>query len=150
MAIQLLDHTQTSVAQKIRAIFQVSYVVEANLLQAINFPPLQRKLSSFIKCENDFYGFYMGNEIAGVIELRKIPDATHVQSLVVDPFFFRKGIALKLMLFVLENYKTPTFKVETGVDNIPAIQLYKKLGFIQTLKWNTNHGIQKVRFEKQI
>lgn len=148
--IQLLDQKQSRVAQKIRAIFQVSYAVEAELLQAVDFPPLQRKLSNFIKSKNEFYGLFMGNELAGVIEVRQIPDATHVQSLVVDPFFFRKGVALKLMLFVLEKCKTPSFMVETGVDNIPAIQLYKKLGFIQTLKWNTNHGIQKVRFEKHI
>lgn len=148
--IKLLDHQQTEVAKKIRAIFQVSYAIEAELLKAVDFPPLQRKLSSFINSENVFYGFHFNKELVGVIELRKIPKLTHIQSLVVDPSYFRKGVALKLMRFILENYNTAGFMVETGVDNLPATQLYKKLGFNEILEWNTNHGVRKVRFELQI
>lgn len=146
--IQLLDHKYSAMAEKIRAVFQVSYAVEAKLLQAIDFPPLQRKLSSFTQCENVFFGFYIDHELAGIIELRKITNATHVQSLVVDPQYFRKGVAENLMQFVLEKYNTLLFSVETGIANFPAIQLYKKLGFIEISQCNTDHGIRKVRFEK--
>jgi ribosomal protein S18 acetylase RimI-like enzyme len=148
--IKLLNHKDIQIAQNIRAIFQVSYAVEADLLQAIDFPPLKRNLTGFQNCKTDFYGFHAEGEIAAVIEIKNNIDAIHIQSLVVDPYFFRQGIAIKLMHFVLEKYKTLPFTVETGVLNIPAIQLYKKLGFVETLQWDTDHGVRKVRFEKHI
>lgn len=148
--IQLLNHQYFEVAQQVRAIFQVSYAVEADLLQAVDFPPLKRKISEFLTCEADFYGFSIEGVIAAVIEIKTDMKAIHIQSLVVDPYYFRRGIANKLMQFVLEKYKAHLFTVETGVLNIPAIQLYTKLGFVETQQWDTDHGVRKVRFEKHI
>ena len=42
--IQKLDNNDLEVAETIRNIFQLSYAVEAELLQAIDFPPLHRPL----------------------------------------------------------------------------------------------------------
>ena len=84
------------------------------------------------------------------IEIKNNIEAIHIQSLVVDPYFFRQGIAQKLMKYVLEKYQTSLFTVETGVLNLPAIQLYTKLGFVETQQWDTDHGVRKVRFEKHI
>lgn len=148
--IQLLNHKDFEVAQKIRAIFQVSYAVEADLLKAIDFPPLKRNLSEFLKCETDFYGFNKDGEMAAIIEIKNDLETIHIQSLVVDPYYFRQGIANKMMQFVLEKYTALLFTVETGVLNIPAIQLYTKLGFVETQQWDTDHGVRKVRFEKHI
>jgi GNAT superfamily N-acetyltransferase len=148
--IQLLNHKDYEVTRKIRAIFQVSYAVEADILKAIEFPPLKRNLSEFLKCETDFYSFSMEGLMAAVIEIKNNIEAIHIQSLVVDPYFFRQGIAQKLMKYVLEKYQTSLFTVETGVLNIPAIQLYTKLGFVETQQWDTDHGVRKVRFEKHI
>ena len=148
--IQLLKHQDFEVARQIRAVFQVSYAVEADLLQAVDFPPLKRKVPEFLKCETDFYGFSIEGLIAAVIEIKTDMKAIHIQSLVVDPYYFRRGIANKLMDFVLEKYEALLFTVETGVLNIPAIQLYTKLGFVETQQWDTDHGVRKVRFEKHI
>ena len=42
--IKKLDHTNLAIATKMRVVFQESYSVEAALLNATNFPPLQRPL----------------------------------------------------------------------------------------------------------
>lgn len=147
--ICILNHKNKDVSSKIRAVFQVSYAVEAKLLNAIDFPPLKRPLESFINSSNSFFGFYKNDKVAGVIEINSNSTSTHIQSLVVDPHFFRQGIAKNLMEFVLNKFNAKMFTVETGVKNKPATQLYKKFGFIEVKQWNTDHGVRKIRFEKK-
>ncbi len=148
--IQKLDHKNKSIAKQIRAVFQVSYPVEAALLKAVNFPPLQRSLNDFLNSENDFFGYWKEQELAAVVEVKRASTATHIQSLVVDPSFFRQGIASALLVFVLNNYHTKTFTVETGLANGPATELYKRFQFKEVSQYDTDQGIRKIRFEKKI
>lgn len=145
--ISKLDQTSVETAVLIRAVFQVSYLVEAKLLQAKNFPPLKRKLKNFVASETIFYGYRQAEFLTAVIEIREGKDAIHIQSLVVDPAYFRKGIASKLLQFVLDNYNANLFTVETGLDNEPAKQLYRNFGFVKTKEWDTDHAIRKIAFE---
>ena len=145
-----INNKKNKIAEEIRAIFQVSYAVEAKMLKAIDFPPLQRTVSQFLKSDSEFYAYYLTKNIAGVIEIENDEDLTHIQSLVVYPKYFRNGIGRKLVQFILDNYKAKIFTVETGIDNHPAIKLYKSFGFQEQKQWDTNHGVRKVRFEKRI
>ena len=85
-----------------------------------------------------------------VIEIKNNQDLTQIQSLVVYPRYFRKGIGRKLVQFILDTYKSSIFTVETGLDNHPAIRLYTSFDFEEQEQWDTNHGVRKVRFEKRI
>ena len=143
-----IDNKRNAIAKEIRNIFQSSYAIEAEMLKAIDFPPLKRTISQFLNSNSEFYAYYLNQNIAGVIEIENNQDLTHIQSLVVYPKYFRKGIGRKLVQFVLDTYKSIIFIVETGVDNHPAIQLYTSLGFEEQDQWNTNHGVRKVRFKK--
>ena len=146
--IERLDNKNIFVAEKIRTVFQLSYAIEAKLLRAIDFPPLKRTISQFLNSNSEFYAYYLNQNIAGLIEIKNNQDLTHIQSLVVYPKYFRKGIGRKLVQFVLGTYKSIIFTVETGVDNYPAIKLYISLGFEEQNQWDTNHGIRKVKFKK--
>ena len=143
-----INNKENKIAQEIRAIFQASYTVEAEILKAIDFPPLKRTLSQFLKSNSEFYAYYLNQNIAGLIEIDNNQDSTHIQSLVVYPKYFRKGIGRKLVQFVLDTYKSIIFTVETGVNNHPAIKLYISLGFEEQNQWDTDHGVRKVRFKK--
>jgi len=145
-----INNKKNKIAEEIRAIFQASYTVEAKMLKAIDFPPLKRTVSQFLKSDSKFYAYYLTKNIAGVIEIENDEDVTHIQSLVVYPKYFRNGIGRKLVQFILDNYKSKIFTVETGIDNHPAIKLYKSFGFQEQEQWDTDHGIRKVRFEKRI
>lgn len=145
--IKQLKNKEKEVSEKIRSVFQVSYAVEAKLLKATNFPPLQRPLEDYIKSNTEFFGFLKNEALAGVIEIDHNKNTTHICSLVVDPFFFRQGIARKLMEFTLNTFESNIYSVETGVDNGPASELYKKFGFTEVKQWDTNHGVRKIRFE---
>jgi ribosomal protein S18 acetylase RimI-like enzyme len=70
--------------------------------------------------------------------------------LVVHPGFFRQGIARKLMEFIFNTFDSKLFVVETGPENGPAIELYKKFDFKEVKQWNTDHGIRKIKFERRI
>ena len=155
--IQQLANKHPEIAQQIREVFQVSYAVEAKLLRAVDFPPLKRPIEAFLKTETDFYGFYKANQLAAVIEIETTPktdqtnnstSSTHIQSLVVRPEYFRQGIARSLINFVFNVCDSEVFSVETGLANEPAINLYKKFGFVEVKQWDTNHGVIKVRFER--
>ena len=145
--IKKLDHTNQAIATKMRIVFQESYAIEAKLLNAINFPPLQRPLESYIESKTTFFGYHIEGEIVGVIEVSSNEKATHINSLVVSPHYFRQGIVRKLMQQFLQHFSSKVFTVETGLENIPASTLYKNFGFKEVRQWDTDHGVRKVRFE---
>ena len=145
-----INNKENKIAEEIRAIFQVSYAVEAEMLKAVDFPPLKRTVAQFLNSNSEFYAYYLIENIVGVIEIENHKNLTHIQSLVVYPKYFRSGIGSKLVQFILNTYKSKIFTVETGIDNHPAIKLYKSLGFQEQAQWDTNHGVRKVRFKKEI
>ena len=143
-----IDNKRNEIAVEIRRIFQASYVIEAKMLKAIDFPPLKRTISQFIDSNSEFYAYYIKHNIAGLIEISSNKSITHIQSLVVYPKYFRQGIGKALVMFVLDTYASSGFTVETGIDNRPAIKLYVSLGFEEQDQWDTNHGVRKVRFKR--
>jgi len=130
----------------IRSVFQASYAIEAKLLNATEFPPLQRKLEEFMESRNVFYGYYKRDDLAGVVEVKSEENNTHIQSLVVHPNFFRQGIGSVLVQNVLENYGTKTFTVETGLANEPAKDLYYGFHFRRVREYTADFGIRKIAF----
>ncbi len=148
--IKKLDHKTIGISEKIRSIFQASYAVEAKLLKAKDFPPLKRAIDDFLSSENGFYGYYKDQEMVAVIEIKENEDSTHIQSLVVDPKFFRQGIAQNLISYLLDSFDSALYTVETGAANQPAIILYKKNGFVEIERYYAEYDIKKVRFERKI
>ncbi|MEM7105220.1 MAG: GNAT family N-acetyltransferase [Bacteroidota bacterium] len=148
--IKKLPNNDIETTTQIHVVFQLSYAVEAELLGAIDFPPLKRTLESYLKSTNGFYGYFENDELAGVIEIERTDKHIDINSLVVKPKFFRRGIGRKLLEFSFKNFDSNLFVVETGVKNLPATELYKKLGFKEIKQWNTDFGVRKILFEKRI
>ena len=148
--IKKLAHREQQVAKQIQRLFRVSYAVEAELLGASVFPPLERQLQSYMQSDNAFYGYFSEGNLAAAAEIDAGTDATHIQSLVVHPDYFRRGIGSALVNFVFKTYPAKVFTVETGAANKPATELYLKCGFKELYQYETDHGIRKVRFEKPL
>ncbi len=148
--ITKLQNNNLEISNQIHSVFQSSYAVEAKLLNAIDFPPLKRPLESYLNSDNVFFGYHKNKELAGVIEIEHTIDRTEINSLVVDPKYFRRGIARKLIEFVFNNFDSPLFSVETGANNEPATDLYIKLGFKEIKQWDTDFGIRKILLERKI
>ena len=148
--IERLQNSDIEISKKIHSVFQLSYKIEAKLLNATDFPPLKRSLENYVNSNTAFFGYLKNQKLAGVIEIEHNNNFTHINSLVVDPGFFRQGIAIKLMEFVFNTYDSNLFVVETGLENEPATKLYKKFDFKEVKQWNTDHGIRKIKFERII
>ena len=148
--IEKLLNKKIEISNQIHSVFQLSYAVEAKLLDVTDFPPLKRPLESYLKSDNMFFGYLENKEIAGIIEIEHNKNCTDINSLVVNPNFFRRGIARKLLEFVFNRFDSKLFIVETGTNNEPATKLYKKLGFKEIKQWDTEFGIRKILFEKRI
>ncbi len=142
--IHSLNNKSVSVAEKLFSIWQESYSIEAKLLKVDDFPPLSRTVQDFLDSSTCFYGFVEDDVYNAVTELRDNEGALHIQSLVVQPSQFRKGLASKMIAFVLSENMNRNFTVETGCDNLPAINLYFKFGFVETKQYETDHGIRKI------
>lgn len=145
-----LQNKKIGISNQIFSIFQLSYAVEAKLLGATDFLPLKRPVKSYLKSDTMFFGYLENKEIVGIIEIENNNNWSNINSLVVNPLFFRRGIARKLLEFVFNRFDAYHFVVETGVNNKPATELYKKLGFKEVKQWDTDFGIRKIQFEKQI
>ena len=142
--IKKLDNSNTDVANKIFTIFQNSYKIEAELIGAVVFPPLLRSAKDIENSTTLFYGFSESDCLAAIIEIVIEDKHLDINSLTVDPNYFKKGIASKLISYVLGITDFSEAIVETAVVNIPAINLYKKHGFVEFKKWTPSHGIEKI------
>jgi ribosomal protein S18 acetylase RimI-like enzyme len=142
--IKKLDNTNEDVANKIYTIFQNSYKIEAQLIGTSNFPPLLRSAKDIENSKTQFYGFNENKYLAAIIEIVIEDKLLAINSLTVDPSYFRKGIAHKLISYALETFDFSEAIVETAVVNIPAINLYKKHGFVEFKRWTPSHGIEKL------
>jgi ribosomal protein S18 acetylase RimI-like enzyme len=142
--ITILDNTAPEVAKQIHNIFQDSYKIEAQLIGIINFPPLSRSVQDIEKSKTIFYGYCENKCLAAVLEVSLEDKCLSIDSLTVDPKYFRKGIANKLISYVLNINDFSEAVVETAVVNIPAIKLYKKHGFVEFKRWTPSHGIEKL------
>jgi len=142
--IKKLEHSNEEIANQIFTVFQNSYKVEAELIGTLDFPPLFRTVSDIKKSKTQFYSFVENECNAAIIEIALDNQQLEINSLTVDPKFFRKGIASKLLSYVIEELDFKGATVETAVVNLPAIKLYNKHGFIEFKRWTPSHGIEKV------
>lgn len=142
--ITKLDNLDGHVARQIFTVFQRAYQIEAQLIGTLNFPPLSRTVDHIKASTTQFYGFSEGKCLAAVIEIAIDNEHLAIDSLTVDPDYFRKGIANKLIHHVLDNIDFSVATVETAVVNTPAIALYKKHGFVGFKRWTPAHGIEKI------
>ena len=142
--ITKLDNSNEDVANQIFTVFQNSYKIEAQLIGTIDFPPLLRSVKDIENSKTEFYGFIENECLDAIVEIVIEGQQLGIDSLTVDPNYFRKGIASKLISYVLEIISFSEAIVETAVVNLPPINLYKKYGFIEFKRWTPSHGIKKV------
>lgn len=144
--IKVLDQSLSIISKRIYHIFQISYAIEAALLNCDDFPPLNRSIAAIQNSKTLFYGYYDHSKLTAVMELEENPGHIHIRSLTVDPDYFRQGIGYKLLGYVTENFIAEKLTVETGNENYPAIEFYLNFGFVKHKVWMTEFGIEKVSF----
>lgn len=149
--IKKIDITKPSLAKEVLKIQIPSYMVEAELIGFDEIPPLKDTVETLQRCEEIFYGFYINEQLSGVISIKVENGVMDIHRLFVHPKYFRKGIAKMLLDFVQTNETGfETIIVTTGSNNVPAINFYKKNGFSKEKEIKVAEGLSITLFKKSI
>jgi ribosomal protein S18 acetylase RimI-like enzyme len=142
VTVERLQHCRKDTAESIAQLLQRSYQVEAALIGTKNFPPLSRSPDDIQQSKSTFMGLLVAGKIAAVIELEATSgNDIEICSMVTAPEKFKQGLATRLLEEVFTQYPNCNFLVTTGQKNFPAINLYRKLGFVEIDIWQTQCGI---------
>ncbi|MDQ6467722.1 GNAT family N-acetyltransferase [Exiguobacterium acetylicum] len=118
-SLQPTDHTSLLDVQR-RA-----YQIEAQLLETADFPPLRETIDDInIEAPTGFV-YIIDDNITGAVTV----DNLTITRLVVDPAYFRQGIAQSLLQHLFEHSHAK--HVMTGARNLPALALYARFGFTE-------------------
>jgi GNAT superfamily N-acetyltransferase len=149
--IKKIDITNAKLAEEVLNIQIPSYNVEAEILDFYELPPLKDTVETLQQCEETFFGYYVNEELCGVISMKVDKGIIDIHRLMVHPKHFRKGIAKILLNFVESNIEdSKTLIVSTGSKNIPAVTFYLKNGFIQTEETRLGEHLSLTSFKKNI
>ena len=113
--IKRLQNNALEIANEIYTVFQLSYTVEAKLINANDFPPLNRPIEHYQKSSTIFFGYYVDTDLAGIIEIKSNNECTAICSLVVLPRFFRRGIAKSLLDYVFKDFTEMSLEFLEGL-----------------------------------
>jgi ribosomal protein S18 acetylase RimI-like enzyme len=126
-----------------------SYAVEARLIRFLDIPPLQDTVATLQQCGEQFFGYIEQGQLAGAISYERTEKTVHICRLMVDPDFFRQGIASALIEFVCRKERDAhEIIVMTGSDNIPALRLYERHGFCVVERMRMPEGISMTKLVK--
>lgn len=96
-----------------------------------NYNILKEELMS----ENSRYiAAFLGNDIIGFAGIKITYDEADIMNIVTKKTYRQKGIGTILfnnLISICKELKIKTLFLEVNEDNLPAISLYKKLGFSQ-------------------
>lgn len=150
--IQISDH---QIAEKVLEVQKLAYRIEADIIGFDQIPPLLETLEELKLSKETYLAFYEGEQLAGVLsyEVNNEPKATVITicKMIVHPEHFKKGIASRLIDHLTRlDLNASEITVATGSKNVPAIQLYLKLGFKETHEIRIHENLTIKEFNKRI
>ncbi len=147
--IKKIDITNPKLAAEVLQVQIPSYKIEAQIIHYDEIPPLKDSIETLQQCGEQFYGYYTKDELSGVISFKIENRVLDINRLFVHPKQFKKGIAQKLLDFIQDSMTGfDKIIVSTGSENLPAIKLYLKNGFIKTKDRQITEHMSLTLFEK--
>lgn len=129
-AVQVLDHRDPAVAAGLVALQRAAYRVEADLLGTDALPPLHESTSDVAALDLVLLGIGV-DPVVAALGYRVHDGELDIDRLMVAPASHRRGLARRLLGFVLAVVPHATATVSTGAGNLPARRLYASLGFVE-------------------
>ena len=147
--IKKLNLQDREITRNILALQKDSYKIEAEIIGFYDIPPLKDTVDSLIECNEIFYGYHIDDVLAGIISYKIIENVLDIHRVSVHPNFFRKRIGESLLHFV-EKIDNCVNKVVvcTGKDNLPAVNLYLKNGYIRVKDIEISKDVYLTEFKK--
>ena len=131
LRIELVDQREPAIAQQLHAVLLLAHAQEARQLGVTHLVPMARTPQDIQASTHFHLAAFCGDEIVGAVTLGPDDegDQVSVVMLVVHPNYQRQGIARRLMQEALRRGAGQVFSVCTAAANVPALALYRDLGF---------------------
>lgn len=151
MMIRQLNLDDEAEVERVLAIQQAAYRVEAKLIGFDEIPPLFDTPELLRNSGEIFYGCFVDGVLAGVVAIEYEQDALVISRLGVHPDYFSRGIATQLLMY-METYSNGAscLHVSTGTLNTPARQLYERNGFVKVGEKQIASGVTMTEYEKRL
>ncbi|KAB8162657.1 GNAT family N-acetyltransferase [Streptomyces sp. 3MP-14] len=150
MGIRALDLSDAATASEVHAVGRRAYAVEAELIGFDGIPALTESLRELTARPLRWLGAVTGEgTVAAFVAWETETDrrVTHIDRVCVDPAWFRRGLASRLLNHLLtEVVVGHEVRVSTGADNEPAVRLYARLGFDRTADSHPEPGLRMAHF----
>ena len=136
LRFQPVQIASVPVAEHVHAIHMAAYAQEAELIGAVDFPPLSRTVEDLRSSGERFLGAYVDNELVGVAGIEQ-GDGTNavISSFVVTPTLHRRGVGRALLQRIIALHNHQELRVQTAARNLPALALYRQNGFLELVRW---------------
>lgn len=128
-------------AEQIVNLQKKAYAVEAELIGSYAIPGLRETTYDIMRSDEIFYGYLIEDSLAGLISYKIDNNIMDIYRVAIQPDFFRRGIARKLLQFIEDSNEVEKIIVATGALNKPAISLYESFGFEKNDCFETPEGI---------
>jgi ribosomal protein S18 acetylase RimI-like enzyme len=145
-----LDVSEEEPARAVLALQRRSYRVEADLIGYEGIPPLKEELDALRACSEEFHGWMESGRLAGAISFKRAGGEIDIYRMMVDPAFFRRGIARELLRWASGLAGVSRVLVSTAAANLPARRLYEGEGFRLVEEVRREDGLRIVRFAKDL
>lgn len=146
-----LDLQDVDTLSELWSLQHKAYRLEAEIIGFHEIPPLLETRDMLSRSEELFYGSFddHGDLMGAVAVLEETPGKLTVTRMMVNPNFFRQGVAGNLLEYIFNLYlKMEQFIVSTGKLNVPAVTLYTKHGFIPAGIEEVAPGVELIEFHR--
>ena len=124
---------------------------ELGLLVNSNFVNVYKLVDLINSSYDSVLGYYEDDKLVGFIHISKLYETMDIVNIVVDPLYRNRGIACKLIDYVIGLYDdTESIMLEVNEKNESAISLYKKNGFEIINKRNNYYGSDAALIMKRV
>ncbi|OEJ31181.1 GNAT family N-acetyltransferase [Streptomyces subrutilus] len=146
--IRPLDLADDDTAAGVHRVGLAAYAVEAELIGFGGIPALGESLDEMRARALNWVGAVAGGgEIAGFLAWEEQAGGVGIDRLCVDPAWFRRGIASRLLRHALtELFPGRPVTVTTGAANTPAVTLYTRTGFTRGRDFSPAPGLVMASF----
>lgn len=110
------------------------------------------KLSELLESQYDYlFGYYLDYLLVAFIHISKLYETVDIVNIVVDSNYRRKGIANKLIDYIVSYFDdVSNIMLEVNEHNIAAISLYKSNNFEIINKRNNYYGSDAALIMKRV
>lgn len=143
-----LDLSDRALATEVHALQRAAYAVEAELIGFDGIPPLHESLDDMLAAGETWLGIRDADGVAGAVSYEKDGDGWTICRLIVAPRAFRRGHGRTLVAAALAAIGDHPVAVSTGSANVPALALYRSMGFTETRRSEVAPGVTKTELAR--